>query len=192
MRGPWIGATLVVMSCGATLTAENRARISECEERNGGACYRVGNAYTYGTGAPLDTALGQSYRVRACELGSVPACADFMAWDRDPHHQLAERQLTALCHAGKGEACFSVLDQEHGCELGYMPSCEALGHLRERANDPQGAVGAYERACELGGSASCCLAARHYEADDRAHADKLNERAHQLSSGCVPECGCVY
>ena len=192
MRAGWLGSTVLLMSCATTLTAENQARVSACEQRDGGACYRLGDAYTYGTGAPLDTQLGLTYRVRACDLGSVAACADFMAWSGDPHRQLAERKLSDLCHAGQGEACFSILDQQRGCELGYFPSCEELGGIRERANDPLGAVGAYERACELGGSRSCCLAAKYYEKDDRARADKLNERAHRLSSGCLLECGCHY
>lgn len=182
-----------------------------CEQGEGAACLKLGDAFARGQGVPTDRFKAVQLYRRGCDLGHAPACMFLAEAYRtgDGTRAEPERALelyTQACELGNPLACRSVGDLFNmgalgaadgkaagvfyalACDLGDAQSCTAAGLWFERGDlgsaDPAKAQRLYATACQLGHGRGCTLLGIRYQrGSDGAPRDPV-KAAEWFTAGC--------
>jgi TPR repeat protein len=127
------------------LPAEAVALKEACAQRRAQACDDFAN---------LLRKLGRLVEARAafaaaCDLGLVAGCGH--------HAYVIEEGIGGPADPSKGKALHVT-----ACRNGHAPSCERLGQLADRDNDPKTGLAFWSRACELSGGSACRRVGEHH------------------------------
>ncbi len=127
------------------LTPEALALKAACAKRRALACDELASVLRK---ADRLVEVREAYAA-ACALALVAGCGHY-AW-------ALEEGIGGAREPEKGKAL-----HERSCRMGHAPSCERLGQLADRANDPKTALGFWSRACELSGGSPCRQVGEHH------------------------------
>ena len=117
-----------------------------CEAGQADQCRRLADTLAWAPDGGQDEPRAAAYYVRACGMGSAPACLSAGRM-HEYHHGVAEDD-------GKAADFY-----KRGCDLGHVPSCTNYAIMLENgrgiAKDPAGATKLYREGCKAGVGLAC-------------------------------------